>query len=776
MGKNDILITMKTIQDIIELPLILERLSQFAMTPMGKEWTHKSSFFLRDELQDKLNEVDETMRMIARFGSWPIQPSQPLTPTLKAVEKGRMLHVDDLVYLKRDGLMIQALLTYSETLKMPTPSFTAQLKSFHRLDAMYASIAHVLTDRDVLADHASPALASIRRQIKSMDQHMVTLIQKLVQSFKSSLTEPSYSVRNGQYVLPVITSQKQKVSGHIEDVSDTGLTTFIQPQSLVALQQEKQQLIAAEQDEIFRILAEWTDTIRPYCSQLIENNERCGYLDYVHAKARYGITIDGYASELSVQPGLTLKGAKHPLIDPQRVIANDFTLTEKKSMIVISGPNAGGKTVAMKTVGLFVYLHQLAIPLATSAPASISYFEHIYADIGDTQSVLENLSTFAGHITQLVPLTENVKPFDLVLIDELGTGTDPQEGEALARSLLLHLQAKRAFVIVSSHFPGLKTLALEQPRMINASLAFDEVKLTPTYHFMLGLPGKSYGLIMAKRYGLASQVVEHAEKYLKEKQATPEQQHLLRLQDELRDVETMKEQLLSQKQSLDAQQVTLQQTIQQYEQKKASLMESVQTDMAQKTFNVRQQLESVIKQLANPELKLHEAIALKAQLDALTESENEEPIPNTHDLAIDDYVEDQESLIRGRIVAIQKQKVTMITEDGLTVSVAASRLDVIPPPSEKPKKVPTHFGMVKKAPSSINVIGQRYEEAKLAIMAYHDQAILSQTKTIKIIHGFGSGTLRKLVFDYFSKQEGVLKISGPEGEQAGYGVTMVTFK
>lgn len=765
---------MKPIETILELPLILERLATFAMTPLGKSLTRKTSFFKRDELENKLEELNEAMQLVVRFGAWPIHASHPLQHILTAVEKGKILHVEDLVYLNRDGQMIEAFLLHEQSLKIPHPIFKQHVQAFHRLDDLYGSIRKLLTAHDTLADHASPTLASLRRQIKQVEQNMVGLIQKLVQTYKASLTEPTYSVRNGQYVLPVITSQKQKVPGHIEDVSDTGLTTFIQPQSLVTLYQEKQQLLAAEQDEIFRILTQWSETIRPYVSQLIENNERCGYLDYLHAKARYGIVHQGFASQLNPQPGLRLKGARHPLIDPERVIKNDFELTEKKSIIIISGPNAGGKTVAMKTVGLFVYLHQLAIPIMTDEPALISYFEHLYADIGDSQSVLENLSTFAGHITQLVPLTDKVKPFDLVLIDELGTGTDPQEGEALARSLLLHLQAKRAFVIVSSHFPGLKTLAIEQPKMINASLAFDETRLTPTYQFKLGLPGKSYGLIMAKRYGLASQVVEHAEKYLKQKQQTQEQQDLIRLQEALLDVETLKKELQQQRTHLEEEQRALNQKIFQYEQQKNRLMEDVQTELAQKVFNTQQKLDDVIKTLANPDLKLHEAIALKASLE---ENENVEDTPIlTDDFQVDDYVEDQESLIRGRITSVSKQKVTMITEDGLTVSIHASRLERIPAPTEKPKKVVSNFGQVKRAPSSINIIGLRYEEAKLAIASYHDQAILSQTKSLKIIHGFGSGTLRKLVFDYFSKQEGVQKIAGPEGEQSGYGVTVVTFK
>lgn len=768
---------MKTIEEILDLPTILDRLHPFAKTELGKKLCMRTTFFSPLELGDKLNELDEAIQLMRRFGSWPIYPIAELNGLFVALKKGRMLHLEDLNHLRLDGIMIEEIGVYQKTLKGAFPFVQQQMDSLAYIEPVYGKIRSLLNDHGQLVDHASPTLLSIRKQLKRMDSQMVALIQKLVNTYASSLTESTYSVRNGQYVLPVITSLKQKVPGVIEDVSDTGLTTFVQPLPIVQLQQEKQALLAAEQDEIFVILTEITQTIQPYLETLSDNNESLGYLDYLHAKARFGIVHDGHASLLVVEPGLKLKGARHVLIDPEKVIKNDFELSEKQAIIIISGPNAGGKTVAMKTIGISVCFHQLAIPLLTDDRATLSYFHHVYADIGDTQSVLENLSTFAGHMTQLVPLTDKVKPFDLVLIDELGTGTDPQEGEALARSLLLHLQAKRAFVVVSSHFPGLKTLALEQPRMVNASLVFDEDKLQPTYQFRLGYPGKSYGLVMAKRYGLAPKVVEFAEKYLLEKEQNPEQKTLKKLQEQLAEIDHEKETLKRLQEELKQTQSALEKQRHTYEQKRAALEQDVKVAYESTMFNVKKKLEDTIKQLANPELKLHEAIALKAELDAFIEEETKEhEVSSLHDLQIDDYVEDQETLIRGKIVAIQKQKVTMITEDGLTVSVNASRLEVIPPPPEKPQKAKPSKPFFKKAPSSINIIGLRYEEAKLAIEHYHDQAVLSQLKTLKIIHGFGSGTLRKLVFDYFSQQEGVIKISGPEGEQAGYGVTVVTFR
>jgi DNA mismatch repair protein MutS2 len=430
----------------------------------------------------------------------------------------------------------------------------------------------------------------------------------------------------------------------------------------------------------------------------------------------------------------------------------------------------------MKTVGLFVYLHQLAIPLPTKQPAVLSYFKHIYADIGDQQSVLENLSTFAGHIQQLVPLTDQVKPNDLVLIDELGTGTDPKEGESLARSLLIHLQAKRAFVIVSSHFPGLKTLALQEPRMMNASLQFDEEKLAPTYRFILGVPGKSYGLIMAKRYGLAPQVVAHAEKYLQDQQSSQDQQSFLKLQDALQEVEKTSAALKIEKETIFQQQQSLKQ--------QASILEKrlsqfkLETEEKQKNLleETLEKVESTIKALANPNLKLHEAIALKQGLvqdleQPSLDSEDEQKV-----LQVNDYVVENSTGMKGRIRAIQKKQLTMVTADGFTIKVKSHQVSVIAAPVNHGKTTSLRLVQSQKAPSSLTIIGLRYEEAKLAVEKYYDQALLSSLKTLKIIHGFGSGTLRKMVFDFFKPLKTVKTIQQGEGEQTGYGVTIIHLK
>jgi DNA mismatch repair protein MutS2 len=767
---------MKSLVNILEIPLILTRIQSDTKTVLGQKWMMDENFIPETLLPTKLTEVDEMMQLMVRFSALPIGQSHHLEPILALIEKGSVISLEGLLAIHLDLLTVEKVLQFTSSIKQDFPALAKQWKAFILLKQLKLAIEKILTPQGTIRDDASADLYRIRKRLQGIDGQMLALIQSFVHRYGSHLTEPLYTIKNGRYVLPVATSSKGSVPGMIHDVSSTGLTTFIEPKGLVDLSLEKQLLQGEEQEAIFTILKTMTDVVAIELQPLRDNNLRLAYLDVVQAKANFGIQQEGYIGIMSSTPKIELIGARHPLIEAKQVIANDFILNEKQSIIIISGPNAGGKTVAMKTVGLFVYLHQLAIPLPTKQPAVLSYFKHIYADIGDQQSVLENLSTFAGHIQQLVPLTDQVKPNDLVLIDELGTGTDPKEGESLARSLLIHLQAKRAFVIVSSHFPGLKTLALQEPRMINASLQFDEEKLAPTYRFILGVPGKSYGLIMAKRYGLAPQVVAHAEKYLQDQQSSQDQQSFLKLQDALLEVEKTKADLAIEKQSTLQQQHAVKQQANILEKRLAQFKTETEEKQQQLLEDTLEKVESTIKALANPTLKLHEAIALKQGLVQAMDQPSTVSEQTQQTLQVDDYVIENSTGMKGRISAIQKNQLTMVTADGFTIKVKSNQVSMIAAPVNHGQQKPLRLVQSQKAPSSLTIIGLRFEEAKLAVEKYYDQALLSNLKTLKIIHGFGSGVLRKMVFDYFKSIATVKSIQQGDGEQAGYGVTTIHLK
>lgn len=764
---------MKTLISLLEVDQILEQISRFSRTALGKKKVLDGTFIDEAILTERLKLCDEMLSLLIRFGSLPIEGSDDLLPTIDIIEKDGVLSIEGIYRLGRESLSVLKLQNDGKKHAGTYPNLAQRLKALEDVTAAFIPLMTWIHPSMSLLDGASDKLLSIRTKLKAIDGKLLELIQAAVGSHRNYLSEVTFTIKNGHYVLPVVTQQKQQVDGVVQDISASGMTTFIEPLTVAKKANEKYALIQQEHEEVLAILKAWTSSLKPFVLPLRNNHLRLAELDEIHAKALFGQERQGAVAVLQKEPMIDLPAARHPLIDPNKVVANSFTLNKDKSLIIISGPNAGGKTIALKTVGLMVYLNQLAIPLLTSKPAHLSYFKHIYADIGDSQSVLENLSTFAGHIKNLVPLTDLVRPFDLVLIDELGTGTDPKEGEALAKSLLMHLQSKQAFVIVSSHFPGLKQLAFTQPHMINASMKFDEEKLEPTYQFVLGLPGKSYGLIMAKRYGLAPQVVAFAEKYIADA-AGPSNLNAEKIQEQLLEAERIKGDAEALKKTLEEEKKILKQKQAEYQLKLTAMKEESEKTKRMLIRETEEKIDAVIKDLANPNLKLHEAIALKKTLEGQTVAPA--VLEAQEALAIGDYVTETQSGLSGKIVDIRKQNITFRSSDGLTLRAKALDLVKIQPP--KMSGNPSTSSVIKSSTvsASLNIIGLHIDEAKDALERYFDAVRLTSFKQVKVIHGFGSGALKNLTADFLRTKSYVEKFVLGDGQTTGFGVTTVYLK
>jgi DNA mismatch repair protein MutS2 len=763
---------MKTIAQLLEIHQILIQIQSYARTELAKQSLLDDRFIPESQLAQYGAQVKEVFRYLIQYGMLPILHSQILIPYYELIEKKGVLNVEQLASIIREINSVQTIKSLIKKYASSFPLLHQLAQSWHDLLSVIKPFEALITPQLTIDSRASEVLATIRKRLASIDQQLLQKIQEMTSKYQSYLSEPSYTLRNGHYVLPVVTQHKNAFPGIFHDVSSTGLTTFIEPLEVSQKANEKTLLIQAEQDEVYRLLTEWTALLEPHSPLLIFNHQSLAFLDSLQAKAYYGKVHDGYVADLSLSPRIDLPLARHPLIDPKKVIANTFTLTKEKSIVIISGPNAGGKTVALKTVGLMVYMHQLGIPLLTHEPAQLSYFKNIYADIGDSQSVFENLSTFAGHIQALVPLTDQVKPFDLVLIDELGTGTDPKEGEALAKSLLMHLQAKQAFVIVSSHFPGLKELALSQPKMINASMRFDQENLSPTYQFMLGVPGQSYGLIMAKRYGLAPQVVSFAQKYIDDDKNSSQisvekiQAQMLEVQILKQDLETMKQNLVSEKRLLLSKQA-------EYQMKLKKLIDERDSQKQLLLQETLDKIDVVLKALLNPNLKPHEVIALKQTL--LAEEPSLEDQGESEPILVGDYVQEIQSGLSGKVTAIKKHKITLLTSEGLTVQTEINSVMKTHAP-QTIKSIQPSIIQAKPVGASLNIIGFHVDEATSALDHYFDRVLMSGLKQVRVIHGYGTGALKNLVASFLIGKKYVDRVQLGDGEQSGYGVTTVYLK
>ena len=467
------------------------------------------------ELKRNLALLKEMMSCSLRHNNPPIEVSFDLSKYLEIAKKSGVLSPLELDHVALDIETANKIHEYF--LKVEKEQYPLLLELSRKLyneSHIAKQIRSCIAPNLSIRDDASEKLTSIRRSIISTERKVRDQSATLINRYKEFLSDSTVTIRNDHFVLPVKSSNKSQIPGIIHDVSDSGLTTFIEPAQLVQLSNELYVLRSQEREEINRILKELTNVVASSERELLQNNKVIAEIDYLTAKSNYGNERNGFAANLVDDRVLIVKNARHPLIEDEKAVRNSFNLDKDQRIIIISGPNAGGKTVALKTLGLVVMMNQMAIPVLTSETPTLPFFPRIYADIGDNQSLADNLSTFAAHISNLSTITYFVTAKDLVLIDELGTGTSPNEGEAIAISVTKFLLDKGTYALVSSHFEAMKEFAYSNKGAVNAMMVFDDKKLLPTYSLRIGLPGRSYGLEMAKRYHLDDSVLNHAKEYL----------------------------------------------------------------------------------------------------------------------------------------------------------------------------------------------------------------------------------------------------------------------
>jgi len=765
----------KDIATILEFGAILDRLLEYAHTVKGRAAVRELSFIPKNSLSQELNVLDEMIILIQRYGSMSIATSQDVSGYFERAHKGASMAIGEINDIGEDIRTVKRILASFKSHQSLFPNIQAILAGLVSLDDVLKEIDRVIERDMTVKDAASPELNRLRHRKRALEAKINVEMDRQLSRYETFLADKQTVVRNGHLVLPVLTQEKNKVDGIIHAMSDTGYTTFIEPTALVLLHNDLYVIGNEEEQEIHRILLALTERILTQETAITSNNELIGYLDFVSSKAQYGISNDCFVAHLSDNPVIDLEKARHPLIDSKKVVSNSFHLDGQGRIVIITGPNAGGKTVALKTIGLLAYMHQCALPLPTSKPATLGYFDHFYADIGDSQSLLDNLSTFAGHISNIALMVSQVGPNDLVLIDELGTGTDPEEGEALAVALIRHLEKTRAFVVVSSHFAMLKQLAFSNKAIHNASMRFDEKTLKPTYEYIPDIPGRSYGLLMARRFAMAESVVSAAETIIRDKGQTATRL-LDELQQRLHEQKELREQLEAKAAALQADRDKLETEFVKLNGAVASMREDIARERQQVLIEAAKKAQEAVSALANPNLKLHEAITIKRELEM---SEEEQPELLDEPLAVGDYAYIEALGVSGKITSATKKEASIATDDGKSFKVGWAGLKKINPPAvdkKEAKKVAMTAKNVRSVGIELNLIGQRVDEAIANLDQYMDAALSSNHKRVRIIHGLGTGALRRAVHDYLKGRSYVDSFRLGEAGEGGAGATVVTIK
>lgn len=764
---------MQDIYVTFEFNKVKELISSFSKTELGKEYILSLTMYKsKEEVIDKLEDLKEVMSLITRFGELPIETSADAIKLISLAKKTGMLTPRDFNLIANDAETINKINKYFSKIDDIYPRIKDKTSKFIDLTNLEKEIRRVITNSLTVADNATSELKEIRKDIKRVENELDHKIASLAFTYSSYLSDDNSTIRDGHFVLPVKTVEKSHVLGVVHDVSSSGATTFIEPLEIVELNNKLTALKVKENDEVRKILKQLTNLVLLQEGEIINNNSIIGELDFLSSKALYAFSISGEVANISNKQEIILLDSRHPLIDKDKVVSNSYKIDEEKRIVIISGPNAGGKTVSLKSVGLLVLMNQCGLALPTSK-ATLGYFKNIYIDIGDNQSLSDNLSTFSAHMSHISEIVDIVKGKDLVLLDELGTGTDPKEGEALALATVKYLENKNCLAMISSHFEGLKEYAFLSKNLENSSMIFDEEKLVPTYKYRLGNPGRSYGLDVAKRYGINLDIIEEANRFLKENSSNDASELLLILQSKIEQTTLLEDELNKKQNQLTMLEKKLEVEKDNLETRKINLLKDVENDKKQLISQTKQQINEIISSLNKEGIKLHEVIELKGKLDELETSKEVETF--NEEIRVDDYVLVPSLNISGKVMRINKNKAHIQSDDGISFDVDINKLTHTSAPKKVEKKKVNYSTQINTSLSlEKNLIGMHVEEASRELAKYIDDCILHNLSQVRIIHGFGSGALRKMTREYLDSHK--IKYRPADSSEGAGGATVVILR
>lgn len=730
------------------------------------------SFLSEEEEKKERSDMLDAEALLNRI-DLPLEVSFDLTGYAERAYKGGELTPEELYRCKNESDNREKICKAFSSEDLPHNGLLLLARGLPELLPLGKAIDRAVGADLKVKDKASGKLYAIRMSLRGIDGEMKAALEKERLAKAEYLSSPLPSMRNGKMVLAVKNAYKSKVSGAILASSASGETIFVEPMALLALEDKRERLLHDEKEEVERILRELSGLVAFFSTPLLDVNEGIARLDFAFGKVRYMNRVKGSIPEVKKGKELRLKKARHPLLF-EKAVPNDFSLSAAQPILVISGPNAGGKTVALKTVGLLSYMARLGLPIPAEEGSIVPMYREIAADIGDQQSLEESLSTFSGHLSGLRDAIKDVGPDSLLLLDELGTGTAPKEGEAIAYGVISYLEKRGAEAVVSSHFEGIKALAVSGGEVRNASMAYDEATSSPTYRLRMDVPGESYGLSLAKRY-LPPEVVEDAASYLRGEVEDSLEGALRKLTEATSRVEEKEKELALQNEefrkkeaAFAAERARLQRSSEDVANREKALKKDLLASYEKK-------IEAIIKAL-NPNSKLHEAIKAKKDIEALFDDfKAEEPSASpikSEPLQVGDYCLVESLGLEGRVERAGK-RLEIRTSSGALFKVDPSLCSRGRAPKERKEpmngRLLDDVSSLKSLPLEINLIGMRAAEAESALDNYVDKAILKGFGRVRIIHGFGSGVLRHVVEEYARAHPERVKRFEGAGEKEGMG-------
>lgn len=777
----------------LEYNEIIKNLGGYCKTYLGKNLCEQLvPNFSYEQVDVLLNETKQADTLLHQKGIPPFYETEELEKYIKVLESNQTLSIKGLLNFAVLLKMCRELKEYFYDDSSVTFEYLEKYFSFlYSNPSIEKNIFDKIIDENTVADNASSKLASLRRNRKNFEQEVKDKLNGFIHSstYAKYIMEPIVTIRNNRYVIPVKEEYRSYIKGFIHDTSSSGSTLYIEPTSIFELNNKINHIKIEEDIEIERILQILSSSLYEYVDQLKNNLALIASIDLIFAKANFGIDSFGIIPVLNNNKYIDLYKAKHPLIDKDKVVPIDISLGKDYVSLLITGPNTGGKTVALKTVGLLLLMAYSGIPIPCSESSSISVFSHIFADIGDEQSIQESLSTFSAHIKNIVEITNITDNNSLVLLDELGSGTDPLEGAALAISILSYLKDIGSIVCCTTHYQELKEYALITDGFENASFEFDIENLKPTYKLLVGIPGKSNAFAISKRLGLNEQILNVANSHLKDDKI-PIEELLKSIYDNKLEIEKQKEETEKNLRQVELLRKSLEQKQDDVLEKRAQLLEDAKLEARDILLSAKEEATEIIHEL-NSSSDIKQANNLRNKLNdklkAINSIHYTEQNNSFEALAESDVKDGLNVYIaslgsNGYIVGnkINKSNEVQVQVGNMKMNIKLSDLRKSLTNSVKVKesgKVTTNKESKAKTVSpEINVIGQNVDEAIYVIDKYLDNCASANISPVRIVHGKGTGKLREGIHSFLKKNPHVKSFRIGTFGEGEMGVTVVEIK
>ena len=777
---------------VLEYPKILERMANLTVTPMGREralqLTPSGDASIVNRRQA---ETEEAGTVLAYNGSNPIAYFTDVREFLKLAKIGSTLSAKALLQvgdaMKASRQVRSALVTDRED----TPILRQIGSPLYTNRRLEEDIFDAILSEDEISDHASGELADIRRHIRILNDRIRDKLNSLIHGSAAQkyLMDAIITMRNGRYVVPVKAECRGSVPGIVHDQSGTGSTLFIEPMAVVEAGNELKQWALKEKAEIERILAAFSQEIAPDADLIADSLTSLAEIDMIFARAALGRSMRAVPPKLNTEGRINLIRTRHPLIDPEKVVPSNLWLGTDFITLVITGPNTGGKTVTLKTAGLLCLMAQSGMQIPAAYGSELSIFDEVFADIGDEQSIEQSLSTFSSHMTNIVRILDQVTPNSLVLFDELGAGTDPTEGAALAMAILTHLLSMGVRTMATTHYSELKVFALSTKGVENASVEFNVETLRPTYRLSIGVPGKSNAFEISRKLGLPEKLIDSAKQQLTHDQ--------VRFEDVIANAEYHRQIAEKERKLAEEAHIETQRLRDEAEKLRSDIAAKRDQDIRKAKDEARrilqraqresEQIIADLKKKSAGDLKEHELHAMRTKLQQSIDDNAEKIVPRVPnegetptEVRIGDTVELTNLGAKATILSLPDSKGECTVQAGaLKLKAKLSQMRIVAPDKPDPKKKKTGNRVVISArpvETECDVRGMNLEEALLAVDLFLDGAVLNRLKQVSIIHGKGTGILRAGIHKHLKTHSAVKEFRLGRYGEGEDGVTIVTMK